>query len=96
MEGLYRYVNPTTLFLSGIVAILVLTWHRYQKTANLKDLRDSLLTEKSQGFPDYAALTGVPAPDPYVGFDIKRAIPRPYRPFRWKYHQTMGMNLAIK
>jgi hypothetical protein len=42
-------------------------------------------------FPDYAALSGVPLPAPYPGFDIKRALPRPYRPFRWTYHQTMCM-----
>lgn len=41
-------------------------------------------------FPDYATLSGVPLPSEYVGFDIDRALPRPYRPFRWPYHQTMG------
>ena len=40
-------------------------------------------------FPDYATLTGVPLPKPYSGFKIKSALPRPYRPFRWAYHQTM-------
>jgi hypothetical protein len=40
-------------------------------------------------FPDYAALSGVPLPKPYPEFDIKKALPRPYRPFRWAYHQTM-------
>jgi hypothetical protein len=40
-------------------------------------------------FPDYATLSGVPLPRPYPEFDIKKAIPRPYRPFRWAYHQTM-------
>jgi hypothetical protein len=40
-------------------------------------------------FPDYATLSGVPLPRPYHEFDIKKAIPRPYRPFRWNYHQTM-------
>lgn len=42
-------------------------------------------------FPDYAALSGVPAPQP-VGpdFDIAKAVFRPFRPFRWAYHQTMG------
>jgi hypothetical protein len=40
-------------------------------------------------FPDYATLSGVPLPNPYHGFDIKKALPRPYRPFRWAYHQTM-------
>ena len=40
-------------------------------------------------FPDYAELSGVPLPDPYTEFDLAKAIPRPYRPFRWAYHQTM-------
>ena len=40
-------------------------------------------------FPDYASLSGVPLPKKYEGFDITKAIARPYRPFRWAYHQTM-------
>ena len=40
-------------------------------------------------FPDYATLSGVPLPAPYTNFDIKTAMSRPYRPFRWSYHQTM-------
>jgi hypothetical protein len=40
-------------------------------------------------FPDYAKLSGVPLPQPYYEFDITKAKPRPYRPFRWIYHQTM-------
>jgi hypothetical protein len=40
-------------------------------------------------FPDYATLSGVPLPNPYLEFDINKALPRPYRPFRWSYHQTM-------
>lgn len=40
-------------------------------------------------FPDYATLSGVPLPEPYREFDIKTAKPRPYRPLRWAYHQTM-------
>ncbi|KAA8903333.1 hypothetical protein FN846DRAFT_780086 [Sphaerosporella brunnea] len=41
-------------------------------------------------FPDYAKLSGVPLPKPYPEFDIHKALPRPYRPFRWAYHQTMS------
>lgn len=42
-------------------------------------------------FPDYSVLTGVPHPQPYgPQHDIKTAIFRPFRPFRWNYHQTMG------
>ena len=40
-------------------------------------------------FPDYSTLSGIPLPNEYKGFDIKTAMPRPYRPFRWPYHQTM-------
>ncbi|KAF2400719.1 hypothetical protein EJ06DRAFT_403211 [Trichodelitschia bisporula] len=42
-------------------------------------------------FPDYAKLSGVPLPQPYWEFDMKKALPRPYRPFRWAYHQTMAL-----
>jgi len=42
-------------------------------------------------FPDYATLSGVPLPSPYPEFDIKKARPRPYRPLRWAYHQTMSI-----
>lgn len=42
-------------------------------------------------FPDYSVLTGVRYPQPYGShFDITKAIFRPFRPFRWIYHQTMG------
>ncbi|KAF2477401.1 uncharacterized protein BDR25DRAFT_364196 [Lindgomyces ingoldianus] len=42
-------------------------------------------------FPDYATLSGVPLPRPYPEFNSKKAQPRPYRPFRWTYHQTMSL-----
>lgn len=42
-------------------------------------------------FPDYSVLTGVRYPIPSgPEFDINRATFRPFRPFRWSYHQTMG------
>ena len=40
-------------------------------------------------FPDYATLSDVPLPQAYRECDVDQAIPRPYRPFRWAYHQTM-------
>ncbi|RDW72451.1 heme-dependent oxidative N-demethylase family protein [Aspergillus mulundensis] len=43
-------------------------------------------------FPDYAKLSGVPLPTAYgEEFDVDRALARPYRPFRWAYHQTMSL-----
>lgn len=42
-------------------------------------------------FPDYSVLTGTRDPKPYGDqFDIHKAVFRPFRPFRWNYHQTMG------
>ena len=43
-------------------------------------------------FPDYSKLSGVPLPEAYKEFAIEKALPRPYRPFRWAYHQTMCMS----
>ena len=40
-------------------------------------------------FPNYAELSGVPLPEAYKEFKIETALPRPYRPLRWAYHQTM-------
>ena len=40
-------------------------------------------------FPAYDILSGVPLPQSYANFDPAKAIPRPYRPLRWAYHQTM-------
>ncbi|KAK2025746.1 hypothetical protein LX32DRAFT_567510 [Colletotrichum zoysiae] len=42
-------------------------------------------------FPDYATLSDVPLPSPLTGFNVDKAVPRPYRPFRWAYHQTMSL-----
>ncbi|KAI8631368.1 alpha-1,2-mannosyltransferase [Xylariaceae sp. FL1651] len=42
-------------------------------------------------FPDYSTLSDVPMPKPYLQFNIDKAKPRPYRPFRWAYHQTMSL-----
>ncbi|EIW85389.1 hypothetical protein CONPUDRAFT_150201 [Coniophora puteana RWD-64-598 SS2] len=44
-----------------------------------------------RGLPDYAKLSGVPLPKPLPNFDYTKAKPRPYRPFRWEYHQTMSL-----
>lgn len=47
-------------------------------------------------FPDYAELSGVPLPQGYQEFRIKTACARPYRPFRWAYHQTMCKPLYLE
>ncbi|KII88722.1 hypothetical protein PLICRDRAFT_41940 [Plicaturopsis crispa FD-325 SS-3] len=41
--------------------------------------------------PDYFKLCNMPLPTPLPDFDIDKARPRPYRPFRWEYHQTMSL-----
>lgn len=66
--------------------------------ANFKDCGPSVYTpmgfsvdevEALGDFPDYAELSGVPPPKPYHMCRIETALARPYRPFRWAYHQTM-------
>ena len=47
-------------------------------------------------FPNYAELCGVPLPQHYKEFKIETAMPRPYRPFRWAYHQTMCKSRSYK
>ncbi|KAK5655857.1 hypothetical protein OQA88_5396 [Cercophora sp. LCS_1] len=43
-------------------------------------------------FPDYSLLTGIRAPVPVPPeWDVTRAKFRPYRPFRWNYHQHMAL-----
>ncbi|CAJ2505126.1 Uu.00g125200.m01.CDS01 [Anthostomella pinea] len=42
-------------------------------------------------FPGYSTISEVPMPNPYREFDISKAKARPYRPFRWTYHQTMSL-----
>ncbi len=45
-------------------------------------------------FPDYSILSGVRHPIPVSpDWDITKATFRPYRPFRWNYHQHMGRYL---
>lgn len=53
-------------------------------TAEIKALGD---------FPRYDVLSGVPLPKPYEAFHFEKALPRPYRPLRWAYHQTMCKNI---
>ncbi|KAF8191266.1 hypothetical protein BJ912DRAFT_1022000 [Pholiota molesta] len=40
---------------------------------------------------DYFELSGVPRPKPIRDFNVREAKARPYRPFRWPYHQTMAL-----
>ncbi|KAJ3865061.1 hypothetical protein EV359DRAFT_72660 [Lentinula novae-zelandiae] len=40
---------------------------------------------------DYFKLSGVPPPKPLLDFNVDKAQARPYRPFRWSYHQTMSL-----
>ncbi|KAF7295270.1 hypothetical protein MIND_01066100 [Mycena indigotica] len=40
---------------------------------------------------NYFQLSGVRAPTPLPHFDVDKTLARPYRPFRWEYHQTMSL-----
>jgi len=41
---------------------------------------------------DCFKLSGLPSPKPLSFFQIDVAKPRPYRPFRWEYHQNMSLS----
>ncbi|RDB20997.1 hypothetical protein Hypma_011423 [Hypsizygus marmoreus] len=47
--------------------------------------------ESGRALPDYFKLSGVPPPNPLLEFNIDKAKARPYRPFRWAYHQHMSL-----
>lgn len=68
-----------------------------EKVCNTEDLNDHVTAtgftveeiKRLGDFPDYATLSGVPLPQVYENFNLDTAKPRPYRPIRWAYHQTM-------
>lgn len=66
-------------------------WQTWRKRVSHSQPRGGLSVRegKVEGETNYFDLTGVPPPKPLPAFDIDNALPRPYRPFRWKYHQTM-------
>lgn len=64
------------------------------ETASPKYLPNGFSTVEVQAlgdFPAYDILSGVRLPKAYKDFDPLKALARPYRPFRWAYHQTMSL-----
>lgn len=87
--GPYDNVTPEVLRKRAIPSACTADWDRddlYTPTGfSTQDIR------ALGRFPDYSVLTGVRYPRPYgPQFDINKATFRPFRPFRWSYHQTMG------
>lgn len=82
------YVSTVVLALGTVGIVLRGVFSRW----SLSGLYQSLGRVLSRnGLPDFAQLTGFPAPRPLYHFEINRAKPRPYRPFRWEYHQNMSL-----
>ncbi|OJA18513.1 hypothetical protein AZE42_08719 [Rhizopogon vesiculosus] len=87
----------STLHIAGIVVALGLAALWRNKSASPHSLSFwRFLQQKSaqlagRGLPDFAQLTGFPHPKPVHILDIAHARPRPYRPFRWEYHQNMSL-----
>ncbi|PFH49110.1 hypothetical protein AMATHDRAFT_76391 [Amanita thiersii Skay4041] len=85
----------TVLFLVSILIALngsstTSRWLQIAKrwvVSNTLTRRDNNKVDKG----NYAQLTGVPLPRPLPNFDVTKAVPRPYRPFRWEYHQTLSL-----
>lgn len=88
LSRLYSSANTSYLLgaLGLIVFLLFLPSGSGWVAHNLERQRQKLCGEE---FPDYFKLSGVPLPEPLVNFSVNEAKPRPYRPFRWPYHQTM-------
>lgn len=91
--GLQRQPNSDEVNreLSQDIVIPFETDYRVCSPGTYTPMGISLAEVKTLGdFPDYAKLSGVPLPEAYKEFKIETAMARPYRPFRWAYHQTMG------
>ncbi|EEP78902.1 conserved hypothetical protein [Uncinocarpus reesii 1704] len=87
-------LSPKDLSDADVVQSILPMNENYQTCTEVKFTPPGFSTEeiKSMGnFPDYATLSGIPLPEAYKEFDIDKALPRPYRPFRWNYHQTMSL-----
>lgn len=88
-SGSYQNIPPEILRKRAVPSARTADWDQddlYTPTGfSMQDIR------ALGRFPDYSVLTGVRYPSPYgPQFDINKAIFRPFRPFRWSYHQTMG------
>jgi hypothetical protein len=86
----------STLNVAGIAVVaiaLAAAWYNKGTSPSSfwKSLRHKAALVAGRGLPDFAHLTGFPHPKPVHGFNIAHARPRPYRPFRWEYHQNMCM-----
>jgi hypothetical protein len=83
------------LFIVIIAVVSPIVWKKRRAWPFCHAIGQRVVTRKMTGgsdnrdLTDYFALTGVLPPKPLLDFDIDKALPRPYRPFRWKYHQTM-------
>ncbi|KAG2752192.1 hypothetical protein P692DRAFT_20311419 [Suillus brevipes Sb2] len=74
------------------VALAALCYSKNLSPRSLaKFLRQKAALVAGRGLPDFAQLTGFPHPKPVHDFNIACARPRPYRPFRWEYHQNMSL-----
>lgn len=82
LELLTRVNSPWIWSVAAAACFVVLAY-----SSSRLNLKERLFGRE---FPDYFALSGVPLPTPVKDFDVDKAKPRPYRPFRWDYHQHMG------
>ncbi|KIK63722.1 hypothetical protein GYMLUDRAFT_40781 [Collybiopsis luxurians FD-317 M1] len=75
--------SPQIALCSLVAVILLLAGYR------LRPLAVDRISRRQ--FVDYFKLSGVPPPVPLPEFNVDKAKARPYRPFRWSYHQTMSL-----
>ncbi|KAJ4501823.1 hypothetical protein C8R41DRAFT_17267 [Lentinula lateritia] len=81
-------MDEPQLFLYGVCFVTVLL----AVSQFGKSFLDKVLgTFRRRQSIDYFKLSGVPPPKPLLDFNVDKAQARPYRPFRWSYHQTMSL-----
>jgi len=91
MPPMLYHVSTVVLALGTVGIMLRGLFSRWSRSGLYQSLGRVL---SRNGLPDFAQLTGSPAPRPLYHFEIDRAKPRPYRPFRWEYHQNMCTSLT--
>ncbi|CZT03548.1 hypothetical protein WAI453_012276 [Rhynchosporium graminicola] len=89
---IFQSTEPSGDFLGKHALPISQTYSLESKTPQYTPTGFSTTEIKAMGdFPAYDILSGVPLPQAYENFDATKALPRPYRPLRWKYHQTMSL-----
>ncbi|KAM6493012.1 Protein of unknown function (DUF3445) domain containing protein [Amanita muscaria] len=79
------------LLIPGTLLVLVFFFTKVKFDQTAVRIFQRWISGRVIDWSDYAQLSGFPLPRPLPDFQVDAAKPRPYRPFRWEYHQTMSL-----